>query len=70
MTLENIWKESNGMKKFLITIAPFCVVLFVLTWISFGLKGVLEFFGIILFAVALIFGVVKWVEFVNKHIKD
>jgi hypothetical protein len=58
------------MKKFLITIAPFCVVLFVLGWISLGLKGVLEFFGIALFAVALVFGVAKWMEFVNKHIKD
>lgn len=58
------------MKKFLIIIAPPCVVLFVLMWISWGLKGVLEFFGAMLFIVALAFGFAKWVEFVDKHIKD
>ena len=58
------------MKKFLITTAPFCVVLFVLMWISWGLKGVLAFFGAMLFFVALSFGFSKWVEFVDKHIKD
>ena len=58
------------MKKFLITITPLCVLLFVFMWISWGLKGVLEFFGITLFAVALVFGFAKWMEFVDKHIKD
>lgn len=58
------------MKKFLITIFPFCVVLFVLMWISWGLKGVFMFFGIVLFTVALVFGTIKWMEFVDKHIKD
>ena len=58
------------MKKFLITIFPFCVVLFVLMWISWGLKGVFMFFGIVLFIVAWVFGTFKWVEFVDKHIKD
>ena len=58
------------MKKFLITIAPPCIVLFVLMWISWGLKGVLAFFGAILFFVALAFGFAKWVEFVDRHIKD
>jgi Ca2+/H+ antiporter len=58
------------MKKFLITITPLCVVLFVLMWISWGLKGVLAFFGAMLFIVALAFGLDKWVEFVDKHIKD
>ena len=58
------------MKKFLITIAPPCIVLFVLMWISWGLKGVLAFFGAILFIVALAFVVAKWVEFVDKHVKD
>ena len=58
------------MKKFLITITPLCVVLFVLMWISWGLKGALAFFGAMLFIVALAFGFTKWVEFVDKHIKD
>jgi len=58
------------MKKFLITISPLCAVLFVLMWISWGLKGVLVFFGTLLFVVALAFVFAKWVEFVDKHIKD
>ena len=58
------------MKKFLITIFPLCIVLFVLMWISLGLKGVLTFFGTVLFTVALAFGFMKWIEFVDKHIKD
>ena len=58
------------MKKFLITIAPLCVVLFVLMWISWGMKGVLAFFGIAIFVAALVFGLAKWMEFVDKHIKD
>lgn len=58
------------MKKFLITIAPLCVVLFVLMWISWGLKGVLAFFGIAIFVAALVFGLDKWMDFVDKHIKD
>jgi len=61
---------GKGMKKFLITISPLCVVLFALMWISWGLKGVLAFFGGVLFAVALAFGLAKWMEFVDKHIKD
>ena len=58
------------MKKFLITISPLCVVLFVLMWFSLGLKGVLVFFGAVLFAVTFGFVFTKWVEFVDKHIKD
>jgi uncharacterized membrane protein YesL len=58
------------MKKFLISIAPLLVVLFVFMWISWGLKGVLAFFGIAVFSVALVFGIDKWVEFVDKHVKD
>ena len=58
------------MKKFLITISPLCAVLFVLMWISCGLKGVLAFFGTLLFVVAFVIGLAKWMEFVDKHIKD
>lgn len=58
------------MKKFLITIAPLCVVLFVLMLIIWGLKGVLAFFGAVLYAVALVLVFAKWMKFVNKHIKD
>ena len=58
------------MKKFLITIFPLFVVLFILMWISMGLKGVLAFFVTVLYIIALAFGTVKWMDFVDKHIKD
>lgn len=58
------------MKKFLITISPLCVMLFVLIWISLGLKGALIFLGVVLFIAALTFGFEKWIKFVDKYIKD
>jgi len=61
---------GKDMKKFLITIFPLCAVLFILMWISWGLKGALAFFGAVLFIVALALGFAKWMEFVDKHIKD
>jgi hypothetical protein len=39
-------------------------------WFSWGLKGVLVFFGTALFVVALVFWLTKWSKFVDKHIKD
>ena len=61
---------GKDMKKFLITIIPFVILLFLFMWFSWGLKGALEFFGIVLFTVAVAFGLVKWMDFVDKHIKD
>lgn len=58
------------MKKILIAIFPLYVISFVLTLISFGLKGALTFLGALLFTVALAFGFASWVKFVDKHIKD
>ena len=58
------------MKKFLITIAPLYVILSALMWILLGLKGVLAFFGIVLFSIACVYGLGKWMDFVDKHIKD
>ena len=58
------------MKKFLIYISPLFFVLCVLMYISWGLKGVFMCFGSVLFNVALVFGLDKWMEFVDKHIKD
>ena len=58
------------MKKFLITIFPICVILFVFMWLSLGLKGALIFISAVLFIVVLTFVFAKWVEFVDKHIKD
>ena len=58
------------MKKFLITIAPFCAILFVLMLISLGLKGVLTFFIALFVTIVIAIFIAKWVEFVDKHIKD
>ena len=58
------------MKKFLITIAPLYVILSAIMWIFWGLKGALAFFGIALFSIACVYGFEKWVEFVDKHVKD
>lgn len=61
---------GKDMKKFLITIFPLCVVLFILMWISCGLKDALIFFGAVLFIIASVLGVIKWMEFVDEHIED
>ena len=58
------------MKKFLIAISPLCALLFILMWISCGLKDALLSFGAILLIIALILGFIKWMEFIDKHIKD
>ena len=58
------------MKKLLITILPFCVILLVLIWISLGLEVTLTLFGAVLFTITLAFGFMKWMKFVDKHIKD
>ena len=58
------------MKKFLITISPLCAVLLALMWFSWGLKGALAFFGAVFSAVTVGILLSKWMEFVDKHIKD
>ncbi len=58
------------MKKFLIAIAPFVILLFLFMLFLWGLKGVLMFFGEVMFTAALVFGIMKWMDFVDKHIKD
>ena len=58
------------MKKFLIAIAPFVILLFLVMLFLWGLKGILVFFCAVLFVVALTFGLYKWTEFVDRHIKD
>ena len=58
------------MNKFLITIAPFFILLFLVMLFLLGLKGMLAFFGVVLFTAAFVFGLAKWVDFVDKHIKD
>ena len=61
---------GKNMKKFLIIIAPLCAILFATMWFSWGLKGALVFFGLAaLFVVATVL-LTKWIDFVDKHIKD
>lgn len=58
------------MKKFLIAIAPLVILLFLVMLFLWGLKGMLVFFCAVLFVVALTFGLDKWIDFVDKHVKD
>ena len=58
------------MKKLLITVLPILVILFCYVWIVFGLKFAISYFTMMLFATMLVLGTYKWVEFINKHIKD
>lgn len=58
------------MKKLLITISPLCIVLFVLMWVSWGLKGVVVFFGAVIIFIVVLVALLKWIEFVDKHIKN
>lgn len=58
------------MKKFLITISPFCVILFIIMWISCGLKEAFVFLGIIPFIIAMVILINKWFKFVDKYVKD
>lgn len=58
------------MKKFLLSIFPFCVILFVVFWVSLGLKAALTIFGFMLLIAALAFGLGMWLDFVEEYIKD
>lgn len=58
------------MKRLLITISPICIVLFVLMWVSWGLKGAVTFFGAVVIFIVVLVALLKWIEFVDKHIKD
>lgn len=58
------------MKMFLVTIVSFVILLFLFMLFFWGLKGALACFGSVLLAVALVFGLAKWVDFVDKHMKD
>ena len=56
--------------KFLITTAPLCVILFILMWIYGGIEFALVLFGAIIFGIVLAVLQIKWIIFVDKHIKD
>lgn len=58
------------MKKFLITVLPILVILFCCMWVIFDLKHAIACLIAIPFGIIVIAAVFKWVEFVDKHIKD
>ena len=61
------------MKKFLISISGLCIVWLIIMWILCGPKGVVVLvacFGAVIFIFALLALFDKWIEFVDKHIKD
>lgn len=58
------------MKKLIISVLPIFIVAFATMWILYGLKCVLILFVALMFVVAFVFGIDKWIEFVDKHIED
>lgn len=58
------------MKKFLITVLPILVMLFCPIWIVFGLEHAIAYLISIPFGIMLAVATIKWVEFVDKHVKD
>ena len=58
------------MKKFIVSILPIIVLLFLLIWFSWGLEGALVSSAAVLFSILLVQIIMIWVKFVDKHIKD
>ena len=58
-----------SMKKILIAMSPICGVMFALIWILAGLEEAVIVIVSILATPALGFVLVKWLDFVDKHIK-
>lgn len=58
------------MKKLLIATLPILVILFCCIWIVFGLRSAIAYLIAIPITIILILGIFKWVDFVDKHIKD
>ncbi len=57
------------MKKFIISILPLLIITFFLLWFSWGLEGVITFVCAVVFLIISAKGMVKWIEFVDEHIK-
>lgn len=56
-------------KKVLVGVSPICVILFVIAWILQGLEEAVLFISYLISTMALIFIIVKWADFVDKHVK-
>ena len=57
------------MKKILIASSPLFAAMFVLVWILVGLKDALIFIGALLLMMVLGGIFVKWMKFVDEHVK-
>lgn len=59
------------MKKLLLFILPISVIIAGVLWYSFGFDGMVMTIGTVLFVILfLAFLLVKWIEFIEKNIKD
>lgn len=59
------------MKKIFIFILPICVIIGGVLWYSFGFDGMVMTIGTVLFVILfLAFLLVKWMEFIERNIKD
>lgn len=59
------------MKKLLIFILPIIVIIGIVLWYSFGFDGMVMTIGTVLFVILFfVFLLVKWIEFIERNIKD
>lgn len=59
------------MKKLLLFILPISVIIAGVLWYSFGFDGMVMTIGTVLFVILfLAFLLVKWIEFIERNIKD
>lgn len=59
------------MKKLLLFILPISVIIAGVLWYSFGFDGMVMTIGTVLFVILFfVFLLVKWIEFIERNIKD
>lgn len=59
------------MKKLLLFILPVSVIIAGVLWYSFGFDGMVMTIGTVLFVILFfVFLLVKWIEFIERNIKD
>ena len=59
------------MMKLLLFILPIIVIIGIVLWYSFGFDGMVMTIGTVLFVILfLAFLLVKWIEFIERNIKD
>ena len=59
------------MKKVLLFILPISVIIAGVLWYSFGFDGMVMTIGTVLFVILFfVFLLVKWIEFIERNIKD